>query len=203
VNTAQYSIYDILSGLPLLSQSWKVVQLGMFYKQAQKFFQATFMPYLIDAETPSFLTSQLEYLAYVILQDSVITFNVHMIVPQGTESAIQPPYPTKALPACVLKLIGIPDLGPAAMEIKVIRESDAKLRILPTPLISMTQVLTGDNIRGIARGVGGLRYKAPPQAERRHVPRKASAASLAALATAMAFSTPPPLPQRPPSRSGR
>lgn len=185
-DTKEHSIVDIIAGLPVVSSDWKVLQRGLFQKLAQKLLQTTFMPYLMDGETVPFLTPKFNYLAYVIIQNAAVTFNVHVIVPQGTPGAILPPFPVKEYPTQTLLLLGLPDLGPRAMEIKVLREAEPAMRVLATPVISMTQALTEQNRFGLGRGC--LRYTAPPQPRGRQVKRNQgqAAMALAMMAGAMA-----------------
>ncbi|HWT40587.1 MAG TPA: hypothetical protein VN081_04980 [Dongiaceae bacterium] len=190
-NTANHHINDIMAALPAVTSQWKVQQIGMWRKMAQKLFQATFMPYLMNPETIPFLSSKGTYLGYVLLQNAALTFNIHVVVPQGTPDAILPPYPLEGFSAATFLLMGIPELGPKAINIGLMKKPDASLRILPSPLISMTQTLTEGNIFNLSKGA--LRYIGTPP-KGRPLSRKSRVDSAAAvgLALAMGASSIPP-----------
>ena len=190
-NTSQHHINDIMAALPAVTNQWKVFQIGVWRKMAQKLFQATFMPYLIDPETVPFLSSKGTYVGYVLLQNAALTFNIHVVVPQGTPDAILPPYPMEQFSAAMFLLMGIPELGPKAMNIGLMKKPDKSLRILPAPLISMTQALTETNVFHLSKGA--LRYIGTPPKER-PLKRSAKQGQMAAammLGLAASASMPP------------
>ena len=193
-NTAEHHINDIMAALPAVTNQWRVFQIGVWRKMAQKLFQATFMPYLIDLETIPFLSSKGTYVGYVLLQNAALTFNIHVVVPQGTPDAILPPYPMEQFSAAMFLLMGIPELGPKAMNIGLMKKPDRSLRILPSPLISMTQALTETNVFHLSKGA--LRYIGTPPKERPLVRSKKEAqmatAMMMGLAAQGAMLTPRP-----------
>jgi hypothetical protein len=191
-NTSEHHINDILAALPVVTNQWKVHQIGVWRKMAQKLFQATFMPYLMDPQTVPFLSSKGTYVGYVLLQNAAMTFNIHVVVPQGTPDAILPPYPMEQFSAAMFLLMGIPELGPKAMNIGLLKKPDRSLRILPSPLISITQALTQQNVFNLSKGA--LRYIGTPPKER-PLRRSSKAETQAAVAMAMGLAanafTPP------------